>query len=449
MRRLRLLLLSLSAFAWLASAALGAAAQTDERTVEVVDLSGIWDGRIIDFAADAITSAAESGTVEYVILAIDSRGVVAGPDDLARFAELVADPPLPVVAWVGPIPAVVHGGAAQIVLAADVAVAAPGSVIGHLEPTIAGVPGSEPVVTGPDEIVGDIITVTQVPTDPSDDTLAASISAEIFDEVSAQTAAPRQIGQLLDGREFTIQGETVVLSSVRAFEGGVTNLVTVIREPDTVDQFFRLAATPEAAFFFLVAGLTVAAFEFYAIGPGIAAGTAAVSLVLAGYGLAVLPVRWWAVALSALSVLLMAWSYQRGGIPLFTGLGILGLFVGGFWFTDAAPQIEPGIPGVLLTVASAAFFFLLAMPTVARSRFSTQTIGREGLIGRTGTAVTDLTPAGEVEIDGATWRATSHREAGISAGDPVSVLAVDGWYLDVDVPEESPESGVRSPESEA
>ena len=156
--------------------------------------------------------------------------------------------------------------------------------------------------------------------------------------------------------------------------------------------------------------------------------------MLAGYGLAVLPVRWWAVALAALSVLLMAWSYQRGGIFLFTTLGILGLAVAGFWFTDAAPQISPGIPGVLLTIGSAAFFFLLAMPTVARSRFSTQTIGREGLVGRVGRAVTALTPDGEVDIDGAVWRATSHREAGISPGDPIEVVGVEGWYLEVDVP---------------
>lgn len=434
-RLLRLLFLSLFAISLIVSTTGVGAAQTDERSVEVIDLSGVWDGRIIEFAIDSIINAADSGTVEYVILAIDSQGVVADREDLARLAEIVADPPLPVVAWVGPVPAVAYGGAGQIVVAADVALAAPGSVIGHLEPTIAGQPSSEPVTTIPDGLGDDVVSVTVLPVDPSDDSLAATVSSSVFDEIGDQTAAPRQIGQLLDGREFTIGGEIVELTTVREFEDGVTNLVTVIREPDTIDQFFRLAATPEAAFFFLVAGLTVAAFEFYAIGPGIAAATAAVSLVLAGYGLAVLPVRWWAVTLATLAVLLMSWSYQRGGIPLFTGLGILGLFVSGFLFTDAAPQITPGAPGVLLTVASAAFFFLLAMPTVARSRFSTQTIGREGLIGRPGVAASDLTPDGEVEIDGATWRATSHREAGITEGDPVTVLGVDGWYLEVDVPE--------------
>ena len=398
-----------------------AVAQTEPRTADVIDLSGVWDERIIEFAIDSIEAAAASGSVEYVVLAIDSEGVVAGPEQLAELAELVANPPLPVVTWIGAAPARAYGGAAQVALAADVVLAAPGSEIGYLEPTIAGDDDSAPVI--------DLAGLTDFV-----DAAALVDDTDLFDEVGSESAAPRQVGQYLNGREVAIADGFVVLQTVREFEDGVTNLETVIREPNLIDQFFRLAASPEAAFFFLVAGLTVAAFEFYAIGPGIAAGTAAVSLVLAGYGLAVLPVRWWAVVLAVLSVLLMAWSYQRGGIFLFTTVGIVGLAVAGFWFTDAAPQISPGIPGVLLTIGSAAFFFLLAMPTVARSRFSTQTIGREGLIGRVGQAVTALTPDGEVDIDGAVWRATSHREAGISPGDPIEVIGVEGWYLEVDVP---------------
>ncbi len=398
-----------------------AVAQTEPRTADVIDLSGVWDERIIEFAIESIEAAAASGSVEYVVLAIDSEGVVAGPEQLAELAELVANPPLPVVTWIGAAPARAYGGAAQVALAADVVLAAPGSEIGYLEPTIAGDDDSAPVI--------DLAGLTDFV-----DAAALVDDTDLFDEVGSESAAPRQVGQYLNGREVAIADGFVVLQTVREFEDGVTNLETVIREPNLIDQFFRLAASPEAAFFFLVAGLTVAAFEFYAIGPGIAAGTAAVSLVLAGYGLAVLPVRWWAVVLAVLSVLLMAWSYQRGGIFLFTTVGIVGLAVAGFWFTDAAPQISPGIPGVLLTIGSAAFFFLLAMPTVARSRFSTQTIGREGLIGRVGQAVTALTPDGEVDIDGAVWRATSHREAGISPGDPIEVIGVEGWYLEVDVP---------------
>lgn len=390
--------------------ALPGAGQSDDRVVEFVDLSGILDDRMIGFAIDSISAAAERGDTEVVILQIDSPGVVGSGARLDELVALVGSPPLPVVVWIGPAPARAFGGAGVIALAADVTLAAPGSEIGYLSPRIAG--GSEAMSTGPlDSTVTDVADVAEV-------------------EVSSQTAAPRQVAQLLDGRTVSFSGGERELSTLVEIEDGST-IATIIRGPGWWDEFLRLASTPEAAFFLLVAGLTVAAFEFYAIGPGIAAGVAAVCLFLASYGIAVLPVRWWAVAVTLASVWVLAVAYQRGSVLVLNFVGLFGLAVAGFSFTDAAPQFSPGIPGVLLTLASAAFFFLLAMPTVARSRFSTQTIGREQLVGRAGVALSDFGPDGLVEIDGARWRASAHREAGIRQADPVVVLGVEGWFLEV------------------
>jgi membrane-bound serine protease (ClpP class) len=72
------------------------------------------------------------------------------------------------------------------------------------------------------------------------------------------------------------------------------------------------------------------------------------------------------------------------------------------------------------------------MPTVQRARLSTETIGRDYLVGETGTALVDFDPDGLVEVRGARWRGTAHREAGIATGDPVQVTGVDGLYLEVD-----------------
>ena len=79
------------------------------------------------------------------------------------------------------------------------------------------------------------------------------------------------------------------------------------------------------------------------------------------------------------------------------------------------------------------------MPVVARSRFSTGTIGRDQLIGRRGRAVTILDPEGTVEVDGARWSARAHREAGINPGDTIIVTAIRGLVLEVDPVSDSPE----------
>jgi membrane-bound serine protease (ClpP class) len=76
-------------------------------------------------------------------------------------------------------------------------------------------------------------------------------------------------------------------------------------------------------------------------------------------------------------------------------------------------------------------FYLFAMTTIVRSRFGTPTIGREYLVGRTGVAESVLHPDGVVLIEGARWRARSHRAAGVEAGSPIEVLAVEGITLQV------------------
>jgi membrane-bound serine protease (ClpP class) len=233
----------------------------------------------------------------------------------------------------------------------------------------------------------------------------------------------------------TRDGDVEVSTLTTFTEGGVEGITlktTTIRQPGLVTRFFRLAATPEAAFFFLVVGLTLVTFEFYALGPGVAAGVAALSLWLAAWGVVNLPVRPVALAAAVVGWILLTTAYQRGGVIVLTLLGSALLQVGGMFYIDGSGQIDPRWWLVALSVLAALFFFLLAMPTVQRSRLSTQTIGRESLVTKTGSALSDFDPEGLVEVEGARWRATAHREAGISAGDRIIVAGVDGLFLEVE-----------------
>jgi membrane-bound ClpP family serine protease len=185
----------------------------------------------------------------------------------------------------------------------------------------------------------------------------------------------------------------------------------------------------------------VAAFEFYAIGPGIAAGMAAISLFLASYGIWALPVRWWAMALTLVAWWALTYAYQRGGAAVLTGAGAALMLVGGLWYVDGAPQLEMNPIVTLVIVAVVVLFYTVAMPTVARSRFSTRTIGRDHLIGSQGVALVDFDPDGEVEVAGARWKASAHRESGIARGDPVRIAEVDGLVLEVEALEAASDKG--------
>jgi membrane-bound serine protease (ClpP class) len=76
------------------------------------------------------------------------------------------------------------------------------------------------------------------------------------------------------------------------------------------------------------------------------------------------------------------------------------------------------------------------MTAMIRARFSTPTVGREGMIGELGTAEVDVQPDGVVVIRGVRWRARTNRATPITAGDRVRVVSVDGLVLEVE-----PEAG--------
>ena len=158
------------------------------------------------------------------------------------------------------------------------------------------------------------------------------------------------IGQLvvnLHGLEFEIGGETVVLDTAETVVGedGVSRLSPTAQvrfdKGAILDRTLRLAVRPEATFFFFVAGLSLAVFEFYAAGVGVMAAVAALSLFLSGYGLSVLPIRWWAVGATLLGLLAYIADFQRNDLGWRSILGTLLLLMGGLYLTDASRSSHP------------------------------------------------------------------------------------------------------------
>jgi membrane-bound serine protease (ClpP class) len=90
---------------------------------------------------------------------------------------------------------------------------------------------------------------------------------------------------------------------------------------------------------------------------------------------------------------------------------------------------------LLVVMGGFALFMLGGMTAMIRSRFSTPTIGREGMVGEEGTAEVAVDPEGVVLIRGARWRARTNRATPVAAGDPVRVVSVEGLVLEVEPPE--------------
>lgn len=409
MRRLPILLLLLVGIGLITSPA-----EAQEKQVRVIEVGGLLDDATLRFLMAAIDDAASDGS-EIAIVQLNSPGAIGSIELLEQTAQLLADPPLPLVVWLGPAPATAGGGAAQLLGSGVEVAAAPGTRIENWAPAVAGT--TETLVSPPGGM--------EFPY------AVDSVDSELIDRVAPTI---RQLIQDLDGETFVVDGqERTVLTITEAETGdGVTTIPTTFSQPGLLHRFLHLGARPEATFFFLVVGLTVAAFEYYAVGPGLAAVAAALSLFLASFGLSVLPLNWWAVGGAIAAMWLLTVSYQKGGILGLTVLGAGLLTWSGFSFSAGEPQVRTGVAGVVFSVLAVLFFYLVAIPTMGRARFSTQTIGREGLVGKRGLAITDFNPEGVVEVDGARWPASAHRESGIRTGAEIVVMAVQGRRLEVE-----------------
>ena len=204
--------------------------------IDVIDVQGPLDARALDFITSSIVAGAEAGQ-DLSVIQLNSRAVL----DFAAFERLVdeiSQPPLPVAVWVGPAPAVAYGGAALLPGLASQAAIAPGSEIGRSDPLVLGEDGELPEL-------------------------------EMDGEGISRQPSIRQYLQALDGASFETQGGREVVSTVRPFDDGVTLKPVTFRKPGLWTRFLRLAVTPEAAFFFMMVGLSLVVFEFYALGPGV------------------------------------------------------------------------------------------------------------------------------------------------------------------------------------
>lgn len=409
-----------------------AAAQDDDLPVVVVDLEKAFDQRLLEFTVRTLTAT----PAHLYVLQVDAPGIASG--DLEPLLAAIDAADAPVVIWVGARPAVAYGGVASLLNRADLGAAAPGTRVGYLEPAV--MTDAQSVSVDPARFPGE----TEEERIAQSDAVRAILNAE---SVVITRTIPGyvdrvvpSIGQLivgLDGElitrgDATFELETAELVTLEdGTEVATPSRVVQFMKPDLWDRFLRLASEPEAVFFFLAAAIAAATFEFYAAGAGVSAVASVAAFLLTGYGMATLPISWPSVAVVVAGLLLYTWDFQRNQLGWRSIVGTIALIAGGLTITSARPQMASTWWVVLVVVAGMALFYGVALTTIVRSRFSTTTIGREYLIGKTGIAETAFDPDGIVIVDEARWRGRSHREAGIEPGDHVEVTGVDGIVLDI------------------
>ena len=393
--------------------------------VDVLQVSGLFDGVIADEVEKAITDAETDGA-QALILQMNSKGSVVGRDHMREIYDAIVEASVPVAIWVGPSGARATGLVAQLLSAADATGMAPGARIGRT-----GTPLTDTVT------FGDATDILRTETLGFQDARrGGALKLEISDE-GAPTI--RNMVFALDG--VTVDGVTLdtAVESLND-DGTVANDITTVRfhKLGLWAQMFHTAASPAVAYLFLIIGLALMVFEFFTAGIGVAGVVGMVLLLLGFYGMGELPERGWALTLLVLSFIAFSIDVQVGLPRFWTGVGLV-MFAVGSWFlfpTFDQLTLRPSWLTLLVGIGGVALTFISGMPSMTRTRFATPTIGRESLIGEMGTAVTDISPDGSVLIGTAKWKARTNRATPVKAGELARVTAIDGVILEVE-----PEAG--------
>jgi membrane-bound serine protease (ClpP class) len=425
MRRAALTSLFIAAIAlWPTSAS----AVTTAR-VSVIKVEGAIDRPLLGYLHDALDRAEREGAI--VVLQLDTSGTL--DEDGVALADRVADLSVPVIAWVGPAPARASGAGLLLMYASSLAAVSPGSQTGPRDPIDLADPDAVP--TDLDATIEGWIAARDKQTD-LDWTDRPLTAAEARHRDIAQVAAA-SIPELLDrvdGRTVQTPEGPVVLHTRVATTEAEAQTGTVDIRFDNLGPVKRVAhavSSPTMVYVLLTMGLAALAFELTQPGFGFAGFAGLFLLVLAAYGMTVVPVSWpgFALLLGGIGCMVLDVRLRRLG-PL-TALGLTAFTAGSFlaWGGMAeAIRISPWL--IVGAVIASLLYYGFALTVALQSRDRIVNAQR-GLIGLVGEARGALAPDGPVFVKGALWRGRAVGER-IEAGTAVRVRGVDGLILRVE-----------------
>jgi membrane-bound serine protease (ClpP class) len=407
--------------------------------IDVVKVDGLLDPPTASLVRDSIREANRRRST-MIVLQLDSGGSV--DVDVQPLLRDVQQSRVPVVVWVGPSGAKARGAAALLAAAAPIASVSSGSSIGPADPLRLDEPGA----TSRGAVTGQLgrLAARWGRSEPGARRLATeNLPANAAHRARAINSVEPTVGELivsLDGRAVPTVAGPKLLSTAKVVGEGLGRR----RQPNQDVRFDRLdignqvlhtLISPSIAYLLFVAGLALMVFEFYTCGIGLAGLAGAIAVVGALVGFSHLPVEWWALGLLMLAIFGFAVDVQAGGLGAWTFIGGASLVAGSLTLYGGSARLNPPWWVLVIVIVGTVLFMLGAMTAVVRSRFSTPTLGREGMVGEEGQAEVAVAPDGVVVIQGARWRARTNRATPIEAGDAVRVVAVSGLVLEVE-PEE-------------
>jgi membrane-bound serine protease (ClpP class) len=398
--------------------------------VIAVDVDGMVHPITVEIVGSAIDRAKRENAT-LIIIRLNTPGGLM--DAMRETIEKIVSSPIPVVTLVAPSGGRAASAGFFILESGDLAAMAPGTNTGAAHPVALG---GEMDAEMKQKVENDAAAYMRSITTKRGRNSALAETAvresksfterEALDQhlIDLIAANEQELLSALDGRAIT------------RFDGGRLTLHTAgatieVYEKSVRQRIISAIADPNIALVLLVIGALAIYVEFSH--PGlIAPGVIGAIMVLLGLSaISVLPINWLGAALLLLAFSLFALEVKLASHGILGAGGAVAMVLGAVMLIDS-PQPEMRIHWLtaisLALPFSAITVFLLSL--AVRARRNKVVTGREGMIGETGAAVTELSPEGKVFVHGEYWDAVAARP--VAAGTRVTVTGIERLKLTVE-----------------
>lgn len=404
--------------------------------VEVIQVEGAIDRPLLGYLLGKLDAAEAEGAT--VVLELDTSGTL--DEDPIALAERVASLTVPVIAWVGPVPAKASGAGLLLMYASSLAAVQPGAQVGPLMPLDLGHPDA--AYPGLQERIQVWIRARAKNSLTEVDRPITGEEALGMGIIQASASSIPELLDTVDGRTvFTPAGPVTLRTKVATTEAEAREGTIELRFNGLgpVKRVQHGVATPSMIYFLLVLGLAAVAFEITQPGFGFAGISGVGMLALAVYGMTVVPVAWPGFLLLVGGVGLMVLDVRVRRLGPLTAVGLAAFAAGSVLaWRGVAPDLHISAWLVGGAVVASLLYYGFGLTVALQSRDRIVNTQR-GLIGLVGEARGRLAPEGPVYVKGTTWRG---RTAGaeIAQGARIRVRGVDGLVLRVEAEPDTPEA---------
>jgi membrane-bound serine protease (ClpP class) len=362
-------------------------------------------------------------------------------ESMQKIIEKILASPVPVIVYVAPSGSSAASAGFFILVSADVAAMAPGTNTGAAHPVVIGAKLDDTMNKKLENDAAAFLRSFVAKRGRAVDVAESAVrESKSFTEQEALSQklidiVAKDEGDLLK----QLEGRTV-----KRFDGSTTVLRVAdqkvrLLEMTLKQRLLSFLVDPNVAYILLSLGILCLYIEMNHPGGVLPGVVGFIFVLLAVFGLHILPVSFAALGLILAAFVLFALEakMQSGGV-LAAG-GIVAMVLGALLLVDGPiPEMRVRLLTALVVSIPLGLITVFLMTIALRAQRNKVTTGEEGLIGELAIAHTPLSPQGKVYVGGELWNATAPPNVTLPEGARVRVRGIKG--LELEVEPESPET---------